>query len=98
LPPTALEAMGPREVEARVIPLTECLAGMAPVRLDRGQAERLRQGQALPWPDNEGPEGEPVKVLAAAELVAVARVQRRGEKVWLTPLRVFAQRPAVCQQ
>jgi hypothetical protein len=28
-------------------------------------------------------------VLVAAELVAVARLQRRGEKVWLTPMRVF---------
>lgn len=90
LPLAALEGMPREEIQARVIPLAECLPGMPAATVAPDAARGLRQGQALPWMGNHLPEGEPVKVLAAGDLVAVAAVRQQEGKNWLAPLRVFA--------
>jgi len=85
----ALEGMSQEEIQSRVIPLAECLPGLAAASVESDAARRLRQGQALPWTGNHLAAGEPVKVLAAGDLVAIASVRRREEGSWLEPLRVF---------
>ena len=90
LPLSALEEMAREEIQALVIPLAQCLPGMLAARVAPDEARRLRQGQALAWTGNHLPEGEPVKVLAGGDLVAVAQLRHREGKDWLAPLRVFS--------
>jgi tRNA pseudouridine55 synthase len=86
----ALEAAGREARLARIIPLAACLPAMRQVRVDSGDAAKLRQGQALAWQEEGLPPAEPVQVLTAGELLAVARVMDRGDWLILTPIRVFA--------
>jgi tRNA pseudouridine55 synthase len=86
----ALAELGREELEARIIPLVHCLSGMRPVEVDLDEARRLRQGQLLVRPLEDLPDGEQVRVLADAELVAVAQVSNLTSQAVLTPVRVFA--------
>jgi tRNA pseudouridine55 synthase len=97
---TALEAAGPEALVSRIIPLTACLPEMRQVAVGPGDAAKLRQGQALAWQEEGFPPDEPVQVLAAGELLAVARVMDQGDRVVLTPIRVFAgdQEPEAREQ
>jgi len=94
------EALPLDEVEKRenapslrthLIPLARCLPGVKAVHVDRTQAQRLAQGQTLPWPGLDSSEGEKVRVLTDGELVAVAAVRTQGVQPVLAPLRVFHQ-------
>ena len=88
-PLAALEEAAPAERLARIIPLTACLPGMRQVRVDPGEAAKLRQGQALAWKDEDFQPEETVQVLAGAELLAVAKIRRLEDRVVLAPNRVF---------
>jgi tRNA pseudouridine55 synthase len=85
----ALEEAGPEERLAQIIPLSACLPGMPQVRVGADDAAKLRQGQSVAW-EAEGLEAdEPVQVMAAGELLAVAKIRRQAERLVLTPVRVF---------
>ena len=86
----ALEETAAEARLTRIIPLTACLPGMRQVRVGPEAAGKLRRGQAVAWPDEGLQPEELVQVLAAGELLAVARVRCQEERVVLAPVRVFA--------
>ena len=75
LPLAALDELSREELGQRIIPLSECLPGLRPVEVGEAEARRLRQGQLLVRPADDFQDGEQVRVLADAELVAVAQVR-----------------------
>jgi tRNA pseudouridine55 synthase len=77
------------QVRRRLIPLAHCLPCLLALQVDRTQAQRLAQGQTLPWPEQVPAQGERVRVVAEGGLVAVAAVRRQGAHQVLAPLRVF---------
>ena len=85
----ALAEMGREELEAHLIPLGQCLPGLRPVEVEQFEAARLRQGQLLVRPADGLQDGEQVRVLSDAELVAVAQVKNLAPQVVLAPVRVF---------
>ncbi len=85
----ALEEALPEERLSRIIPLSACLPGMRRVEVGPLGAARLVQGQALAWREEGFLAEELVQVLAAGELLAVARIQCRGELAVVAPIRVF---------
>jgi tRNA pseudouridine55 synthase len=82
----------PELVYRRLIPLARCLPGFKAVLVDGGQAQRLAQGQTLPWPEPDPSEGEKVRVVAEDALVAVATVRGQGAGQVLAPVRVFGRK------
>ncbi|MBN2125530.1 MAG: tRNA pseudouridine(55) synthase TruB [Deltaproteobacteria bacterium] len=84
-------------VEERIIPLVECLPGMAGVQVNDETAERLRKGKRPGWeelgsfPAGTTFPGEAVKVLNRGELVALleapAKKAKKGEQVRIA--RIF---------
>ena len=89
LPLSALAELSPEELRARIAPLSACLPGLRPVSVDRAEARLLRQGQALTLPADDWRDGEQVRVVAEAELVAVAQVRNLPPRAVLAPVRVF---------
>jgi tRNA pseudouridine55 synthase len=85
----ALAELGREELGQRIIPLSDCLHGMRPVEVGPDEARRLRQGQILVRPADDLTDGEQVRVLADAELVAVAQVRSLTPQMVLAPVRVF---------
>lgn len=83
------QTLSREEIQNQLIPLAQCLPRLREVRVDGFQARRLTQGQALPWTKNGLAPGEPVKVLAGADLVALAEVRQQGAGKVLAPIRVF---------
>jgi tRNA pseudouridine55 synthase len=77
------------DIHRRLIPLAQCLPRYQAVRVDRQEAQRLTQGQAVPWPEPGPAAGEKVRVLADGSLVAVAAVRSQGTGQVLAPVRVF---------
>ena len=73
----------------RIIPLAQCLPGMRPVEVGPDEARRLRQGRLLERPANGFQDGEQVRVLSDATLVAVAQVRSLTAQAVLAPVRVF---------
>jgi len=86
----ALEEAAPEARLTRLIPLTGCLPGWRQVRVGPEAAGKLRRGQAVAWPDEGLQPEELVQVLAAGELLAMARIMGQGTGVVLAPVRVFA--------
>jgi tRNA pseudouridine55 synthase len=86
----SLAELGREELASRIIPLVHCLPGMRPVEVGPDEARRLRQGQLLTRPAADLQDGEQVRVLAAATLVAVAQVRSLTPQAVLSPVRVFA--------
>ena len=86
--PTLAEAL-----LARIIPLSNCLPGVRQVTVSLGEAAKLRQGQEIIPPPENWPPGELVQILAAGQLLALARVRLRGAGVVLAPIRVFGVSP-----
>ena len=86
----ALEEAAPEARLARIIPLTACLPGMRQVGVGPEAAGKLRQGQAVAWPEEGLQPEELVQVLAAGELLAITRVRSQASGVILAPVRVFA--------
>ncbi len=84
-----LEQMAPEEIRGRIVPLARCLPGMRAVQVGPGEAGSLRQGRALPWPEDNLTPGERVKVLLGEELVAVAAVGHGEGETLLKPVRVW---------
>jgi tRNA pseudouridine55 synthase len=89
----ALAELGREELDQRIIPLAQCLPGMRPVEIGQGEARQLRQGQLLVRPAEDLPDGEQVRVLADATLVAVAQVRNLMSQTVLAPVRVFRGEP-----
>jgi tRNA pseudouridine55 synthase len=89
LPLSALAQLGREELAQRVIPLAQCLPGLRPVEVGPDEARRLRQGQVLARPAEDLQDGEQVRVLAEATLVAVAQVRSLAPQAVLSPVRVF---------
>ena len=85
----ALSELGREELGQRIIPLSECLPGMRPVEVGLAEARRLRQGQLLVRPAEDLQDGEQVRVLSDATLVAVAQVRTLTPQMVLAPVRVF---------
>jgi tRNA pseudouridine55 synthase len=85
----ALAELGREELERRIMPLSQCLPGMRPVEVEEAEARRLRQGQLVVRPAADLQDGEQVRVLADAELVAVAMVKSLTPQMVLAPVRVF---------
>jgi tRNA pseudouridine55 synthase len=77
------------QVRRRLLPLAHCLPCLKAVHVDRTQANRLAQGQTLPWTGKVPTQGEKVRVVAEGGLVAVAAVRRQGAHQVLAPVRVF---------
>ncbi|MCX5893031.1 MAG: tRNA pseudouridine(55) synthase TruB [Deltaproteobacteria bacterium] len=96
----ALEKGNPEAGLARLIPLVDCLPGMRQVSVGPEEADKVRQGQALAWQDDDFPPDEPVRVMSAGELLALARMRRQAEQVILAPVRVFlsSQRSDISDQ
>ena len=90
LPLTALAELSREELEQRIIPISRCLPGMRPVEVGLAEARQLRQGQILVRPADDFQAGEQVRILADAELVAVAQVRSLTPQAVLAPVRVFA--------
>ncbi len=84
-----LEEAGPEARQARLIPLTACLPGMRQVKVSPEEAAKLCQGQTLSWSAEGFQPEELVQVLAAGELLAIARIQGQEAGVVLAPVRVF---------
>jgi tRNA pseudouridine55 synthase len=84
-----LSELGREELRQRIIPLAQCLPGMRPVEVGLAEARRLRQGQLLVRPAEDLQDGEQVRVLADATLVAVAQVRNLTPQTVLAPVRVF---------
>ncbi len=78
---------------ARIIPLSRCLPEVRQVTASPGEAARLRQGREITRPQENLLPGELVQILAAGQLLALARVRPQGAGVALAPLRVFAGSP-----
>jgi tRNA pseudouridine55 synthase len=76
-------------IRRRLIPLAHCLPRLETVHVDHAQAQRLAQGQTLPWPEPAPAVGEMVRVLSEGELVAVAAIKAQGMHRVLAPRRVF---------
>ena len=87
-----LENLAPEEQQARIIPLADCLPDMRQLNVGPEEAGKLRQGQALAWQDDDFPVDEPVRVMTAGELLALARMRRQAEQVILAPVRIFLSR------
>jgi tRNA pseudouridine55 synthase len=85
----ALSEMGREELGQRIIPLSDCLSGLRPVEVGLAEARRLRQGQLLVRPAADLEDGEQVRVLSDATLVAVAQVRNLTPQMVLAPVRVF---------
>jgi tRNA pseudouridine55 synthase len=77
------------DVHRYLIPLDQCLPRYQAVRVGPDEAQRLAQGQALPWPGPGAAAGEKVRVVAESGLVAVAAVRLEGTGQVLAPVRVF---------
>ncbi|MGA9754648.1 MAG: tRNA pseudouridine(55) synthase TruB, partial [Desulfobaccales bacterium] len=75
LPLARLPELDREELAERVMPLSACLPGLRSVEVGWTEARRLRQGQPLSLPADDWQDGERVRVLADAELVAVAQVR-----------------------
>lgn len=69
---TRLAESGPDALDALLLPIEQGLAGHPQVRLDAGQAARLRQGQTIAF---AGPDGECVAVDAEGRAVALAEIR-----------------------
>jgi hypothetical protein len=80
-------------VLGRIIPLSSCLPEVRQVTVSLGEAAKLRQGQEIIRPPEDLPPGELVQILAAGQLLALARVRLRGTGTVLAPIRVFAVSP-----
>jgi len=92
LPLAALEEIARRqEIRGKIIPLADCLPRLRPLEVGPGEAQRLKQGQAVSSPENGLGEEEQVKVLAGGELIAVATVRRDSQGSRLAPSRVFSR-------
>jgi tRNA pseudouridine55 synthase len=87
----ALDELSRGELADRIIPLSLCLPGMRPLAVGPAEARRLRQGQLLVCPADDLHDGEQVRVLAEAELVAVAQVRSLAPQAVLAPVRVFGR-------
>jgi tRNA pseudouridine55 synthase len=87
----ALDELGQAELADRIIPLCHCLPGLRPLAVGPAEARRLRQGQLLLCPADDFHDGEQVRVLADAELVAVAQVRSLAPQAVLAPVRVFGR-------
>ena len=85
----ALDELSREELGQKIIPLAQCLPGMRLIAVGSEEARRLRQGQSLVRPAEDFKDGEQVRVLAEAELVAVARVKSLTFQAVLAPMRVF---------
>lgn len=88
-----LSEFGREELGKRIIPLSQCLPGMRPIKVGLAEARRLRQGQLLVCPAEDFEDGEQVRVLMDAELVAVAKVRSLTDQAVLAPVRVFGGGP-----
>ncbi len=86
--PTPAEAL-----LARIIPLNSCLPGVRQMTVNPGEAAKVRQGQEIIRPEEDLPPGELVQILAAGQLLALARVRLRDAGMVLAPIRVFAGCP-----
>jgi tRNA pseudouridine55 synthase len=89
LPLAALAEVSREDLAGRIIPLPLCLPGLRPVEVDAAAAQQLRQGRPLVHGAAGLQPGEQVRVLAEAELVAVAQVKNLTPEPVLAPVRVF---------
>jgi tRNA pseudouridine55 synthase len=89
LPLADLEGLCLEDLASRIIPLTACLPGLRPVEVDAAAARQLRQGRPLVHGATDLHDGEQVRVLADAELIAVAQVKNLTPHPVLAPVRVF---------
>ena len=92
LPLAALGEISREDLTGRIIPLPSCLPGLRPVEVDAAAARLLRQGRPLIHGATDLQPGEQVRVLAEAELVAVAQVKNLTPQPVLAPIRVFCSR------
>jgi tRNA pseudouridine55 synthase len=89
LPLAELEEVSREELASRIIPLSACLPGLRPIEVDAAAARQLRQGRPVVHGTTDFYDGEQVRVLTDAELVAVARVRNLTPQAVLAPVRVF---------
>ena len=89
LPLATLEELSPEALASRIVPLTACLPRLRPIEVDAAAARQLRQGRPLVHGATDLHDGEQVRVLADAELVAVAQVRNLTPQAVLAPVRVF---------
>jgi tRNA pseudouridine55 synthase len=89
LPLATLEELSREDLSSRIVPLTECLPGLRPIEVDAAAALQLRQGRPLVHAAADLLDGEQVRVLADAELIAVAQVRNLTTQAVLAPVRVF---------
>jgi tRNA pseudouridine55 synthase len=89
LPLAVLEELSEEDLASRIVPLSSCLPGLRPIEVDAAAARQLRQGRPLVHGATDFRDGERVRVLADAELVAVAQVRNLTPQVVLAPVRVF---------
>jgi tRNA pseudouridine55 synthase len=92
LPLAALGEISREDLAVRIIPLPSCLPGLRPVEVDAAAARLLRQGRPLVHGAADLQPGEQVRVLAEAELVAVAQVKHLTPEPVLAPIRIFCSR------
>jgi tRNA pseudouridine55 synthase len=85
-----LAELSREELASRVVPLNACLPGLRAIEVDAAAARHLRQGRPLVHDGADLGDGEQVRVLANAELVAVAQVRNLASQAVLAPVRVFA--------
>jgi tRNA pseudouridine55 synthase len=92
---SGLSELSREDLCRRIIPLAQCLPGMRPVEVGPAEARRLRQGQLLERPADDFKDGEQVRVLSDAELVAVAQIRSQTDQAVLAPVRVFGGGPGL---
>lgn len=90
--PEAPTAQSAADLVAHCLPLADCLPHLAALQVEPAAAVQVRQGRALALealavPEGLAAPGEQVKIICREELVAVAVLDRQGEKI--QPVRVF---------
>jgi tRNA pseudouridine55 synthase len=86
-----LAELSREELARRIMPLAQCLPGMRPVEVGAAEARQLRQGRLLERPANGFMDGEQVRVVSEADLVAVAQIKSLRDQMVLAPVRVFCE-------
>jgi tRNA pseudouridine55 synthase len=87
-----LEELSPEGLVSRIVPLNDCLPRLRSIEVDAAAALQLRQGRPLVHGAADLRDGEQVRVLADAELIAVAQVRNLTPQAVLAPVRVFCSR------
>ena len=83
------ERIADQTLQPALTPLADALPGVPVVAVGAEEAQRLRQGRAVPW-DAAPRDAELAMVTCGDEAICLAEVAQDGQRTCLKPRRVFA--------